>query len=333
MSDANTPPEIEPETPEPAQQAQPAQAPQTTVPGVGGRRGPPVLPTSGWSAWLTLMAAGVMCLLAVLTLASTMAANRLASEWRADLAGVATVRVSGPREGMPDRIRSVLEVLRTTPGIATVRLLSDEEQAALISPWLGEDAQLSDLPVPRLIDVALDGAGPDANALQGRLDLTVSGASYDDHATWRAPLASAARSLERLALGATVIILLTAAGVVAFAARATLAANRHVIQTVRLFGAEDAFIARSFVRSIAWRAALGGFAGAVVGCALLALLPGMDGTLVLPNTAEGTGNLGVTLNPGWVGWLILGIGVPLTIALIVWFSARLTVQLTLQRMP
>ena len=233
---------------------------------------------------------------------------------------------------MTDRIRSVLDVLRTTPGIARVRVLSDEEQVALIAPWLGQDARLADLPVPRLIDLSLDGAGPDVQALQSRLDLTVSGATYDDHATWRAPLAAATRSLERLALGATIIILLTAAGVIAFAARATLSANRHVIETVRLVGAEDRFIATSFVRRLAIRTAVGGFAGALLGCLVLLLLPGLDGGLVLPKVEEGQ-RLGVSLNPGWSGWIALAAGIPLLIALIAWFSARTTVQLTLRKMP
>lgn len=328
MTEAEAPKPQEETLAQPESESNPNPAkPRTRV-----KAGPPVLPTSGWTAWLTLMSAGVMCLLAVLTLAASMAANRLASEWRADLAGVATVRISGPREGMPDRIRSVLDVLRTTPGIATVRVLSDPEQAALISPWFGEDALLADLPVPRLIDVGLDGVGPDSAALQARLDLTVQGASYDDHATWRAPLATAARALERLALGATLIILLTAAGVVAFAARATISANRHVIETVRLVGGEDRFIARSFVRSIAWRAALGGLIGAMAGCSLLMLGPGLNDGLILPEVQTGE-SLGVSLNPGWVGWLVLALGVPAIIAVIVWFSARLTVQLTLHRMP
>ena len=320
---------------EEAELAPPAapEAPKPTViPGLTGRRAPPVLPTTGWTAWLTALSAGVMCLLAVLTLAASMAANRLASEWRADLAGVATVRVSGPGDGMTERIRSVLDVLRTTPGIATVRVLSDQEQADLIAPWLGQDAAISDLPVPRLIDVSLDGAGPDVDALQSRLDLTVSGASYDDHATWRAPLAAAAAALERLALGATVIILLTAAGVVSFAARATLSANKHVIETIRLVGAEDRFIAKSFVRRLARRAAIGGFAGALIACALLAFLPGLDDGLVLPRIEAGE-QLGVTLDPGLAGWAALGIGVPAIITMIVWLSARFTVQMTLHRMP
>ncbi|MEM9059582.1 MAG: FtsX-like permease family protein [Pseudomonadota bacterium] len=299
---------------------------------MSAKRSPAILPTTGWTAWLTMLLAGVMCLLAVLTLSASMAANRLAAEWRADLAGVATVRVSGTREGMTDRIRSVLEVLRTTPGISRVRVLSDEEQAALIAPWLGQGEILSDLPVPRLIDVVLDGAGPDVDALQARLNLTVEGARYDDHAAWRGPLAEAAGALERLALGATLIILLTAAGVVAFAARATLSANRRVIETLRLVGGEDRFIARSFVRRLARRAAIGAFSGALLGCAILKFLPGVDEGLILPKVEAGQ-RLGVSLEPGLIGWAVLAIGIPLVISMIVWLAARFTVQLTLSRMP
>ena len=300
--------------------------------GLSGLRGPPPLPATGWTSWLTTLAAGVMCLLAVLTLAASMAANRLAAEWRADLAGVATVHVSGAPEGMEARVRSVLEVLRTTPGITRVRVLSDQDQIALIAPWLGDNVNIADLPVPRLIDVVLDGDGPDPAALQKRLDLTVDGARYDNHAAWREPLGAAAASLERLALGATVISLLTAAGVVAFAARATLSANRHVIETVRLIGAEDRFIARSFVRRLAMRAIVGGFAGALIGCAVLALIPGLDEGLVLPKVEAGE-RLGVSLSPGLTGWAALAVGVPVIITFVVWLAARFTVRMTLRQMP
>ena len=144
--------------------------------------------------------------------------------------------------------------------------------------------------------------------------------------------AAATRSLENLAFGATIIILVTAAGFVAFAARATLSANRRVIETVRLVGAEDRFIAVSFVRRLAVRTAIGGFSGAVLGCLLLVLLPGLDEGLVLPKVQSGT-PAGVNIDPGWVGWIALGFGVPALIALIAWFSARLTVQFTLRKMP
>ena len=49
---------------------------------------PQILPASDWSAPLTTLVAGAMSFLAVLTLAASIAASKLADEWRADLAGV-----------------------------------------------------------------------------------------------------------------------------------------------------------------------------------------------------------------------------------------------------
>ena len=221
------------------------------------------------------------------------------------------------------RVESVLEVLRTTPGIAEARPLSDEEQAALIAPWLGGEGKLEDLPAPRLIDVRLQGAGPDAKALQGRLDLTVTGAVYDDHATWRGPLAAAANALERVALAATVLVLLTSIAMVAFAARATLIANGETIKTVRLIGGEDEFLVRAFVPALAFRAAIGGLAGALLACLILLLLPGAGAEV----------GLGDVLSPGWSGWLAMAVGVPLLGAVVAWLTSRWAVRAVLRQMP
>ncbi|MEM7059926.1 MAG: FtsX-like permease family protein [Pseudomonadota bacterium] len=284
---------------------------------------PPIMPVSGWSTPLTTMVAAAMSFLAVLAVAASMSANRLAAEWRADLAGVATVRVSAVSDEVQDKISAVLEILRTTPGIAKVRILSDDEQGALLAPWLGADADLSGLPAPRLIDISLSGKGPDAEALQQRLDLTVKGAVYDDHAAWRAPLTSSAKALERLALGAAIVVLLTAGVMVAFAARATLAANDHVIATVRLMGAEDSFIAGAFVRGLASRAALGGVLGALLAAGALLALPRLEADV----------GLGETLSPDRLGWVILIVGIPVASAIVAWIAARTAVRMTLSRLP
>ena len=288
------------------------------------RTAPSILPQSGWTAPLVTFTAVAMSFLTVLALAASMAANNLADAWRADLAGVATVRFSAAEDEHGDKLRAVLEVLRTTPGISQVRVLSDTEQAALIAPWLGEGAELNGLPTPRLIDVTLEGAGPDAMALQQRLDLTVTGVVYDDHAAWRGPLTAAARALEWLALAAALLVLATAGAVVAFSARATLAANRHVIQTVRLVGAEDSFIAGAFIAGLTRRGAVGSLIGAAIGCVILGLMPRLE-------AAQDAA--GVALGPGWFGWLVLLLGVPLAMTAITWLAGRASVRMTLAQMP
>lgn len=283
---------------------------------------PAIVPTTGWTAPLTTLTAAVMAFLAVLTLAAGLASDRLAREWRTDLAGVATVRLAAPADVREARIRAVVEVLRTTPGIAEVRVLDEAEQTALLTPWLGQDINLADLPAPQLIDVALEGGGPDREALQGRLDATVPGAVYDDHATWRAPLADAARALGRLAWVATALTVAAAAAMIALAARMTLSANREVVAIVRLIGGEDSFIARAFVTRLTLRAWAGATVGALAGALAIAMMPSVDGS----------SGLNVSLTPSPAGWIVLVVAVPLASGLIAWAAARITVHLTLARM-
>ena len=54
---------------------------------------------------------------------------------------------------MQTQTEAVLDLLATTPGIASARALTDEEQRALLEPWFGPDLPIDALPIPRLIEV------------------------------------------------------------------------------------------------------------------------------------------------------------------------------------
>ena len=82
-----------------------------------------VVPPSGHTAWLTVFTAGTMTFLAVFALALSMASGRLADRWADALARTATVRISAPPDQMEAQTFAVLEVLKTTPGIAAARVL------------------------------------------------------------------------------------------------------------------------------------------------------------------------------------------------------------------
>ncbi|MEM8700014.1 MAG: cell division protein FtsX, partial [Pseudomonadota bacterium] len=225
----------------------------------------PIVPNRGWAAFLTGITAAAMGFLAVLSLAAGIAAGQLAQVWQAELAEVATVSITAERDTLDPAIDRAVEVLRTTPGIALVKVLSAEEHAALLEPWLGEAADIDDLPAPWLIEVELDGEGPDIPALQARLDASAPGARYDNHQAWRGPLADAADALETLAIAATGLVVLAAAGMIGLAAQATLAGNADVVRVVRLIGAEERFIMRAFITRIALRGLVGGALGALAG--------------------------------------------------------------------
>ena len=157
-----------------------------------------VVPPSGFTAQLTLFAAGAMAFLAVFALALSLASGRLAERWGEELARSATIRIAAPDDQRQAQTDAALRILETTRGVAQARALSNEEQAALLAPWFGKELELDTLPVPRLIEVIETPEGMDAAGLRLRLAAEVPGAVLDDHSRWRAPLVKAASRLRLL---------------------------------------------------------------------------------------------------------------------------------------
>lgn len=235
-----------------------------------------VVPPSGPTAWLTTFTSGAMTFLAVFALALSLASGRLADRWAGALAGTATIRISAPADQMEVQTAAVLNLLKTTPGIASSRALSDDEQKALLAPWFGPDLPVEALPIPRLIELTEGDGGFDAEGLRQRLAAEAPGAVLDDHTRWRQPLAVAAARLNLLGGLSIALIAAATAAMITLAANASLAANAQVIRVLRLVGATDDYIAAAFVRRFTLRALTGSVAGAFIGLIGVALLPPVD---------------------------------------------------------
>ncbi|MDD9722949.1 cell division protein FtsX [Sulfitobacter sp. PR48] len=244
----------------------------------GDRQADRVVPPSGFTAQLTLFAAGAMAFLAVFALALSLAAGRLAERWGSELARTATVRIVAPLDQRAAQTEAALRILETTRGVATARALTDAEQQALLAPWFGPDLALDALPVPRLIEVIEDSDGMDAAGLRLRLAAEVPGAVLDDHGRWREPLVQAASRLRLIGWVSIALIAAAVAAMITLAAQAALAANAQVIAVLRLVGATDDYIAQAFVRRFTLRALSGAAAGTVVGLIAVVLLPSASET-------------------------------------------------------
>lgn len=235
-----------------------------------------VVPPSGYTARLTSFTAGAMAFLAVFALALSLASGRLATRWADALERTATVRLSAPQDQMDLQTKAVLDLLKTTPGIAEARALTDDEQRKLLEPWFGPDLPIDALPLPRLIEVKESGAGYDAEGLRARLAAEAPGAVLDDHTRWRRPLAIAASRLRLLGLMSIGLIAAATAAMITLAAQSALSANAQVIEVLRLVGAKDSYIARAFVRRFTLRALAGAAIGTLAAMIGVALLPSAD---------------------------------------------------------
>lgn len=256
-----------------------------------------VVPPAGFTVRLTLFTAAAMAFLTVFALALSLAAGRLAATWGEDLARASTIRISAPAGQLDAQTAAVLRVLEQTPGVASARALSDDEQRALLEPWFGPDLPLESLAMPRLVEVQETPEGFDADGLRLRLQAEAPGAVLDEHSRWRRPLVTAAGRLRLLGWAAIVLIGGATGAMVTLAAHAALAANAQVIAVLRLVGATDGYIASAFVRRFTLRT----LTGAAVGTAA-----GLLAVLVMPSGGEAGGILtGLRFSgPQWL-WPLL----------------------------
>lgn len=293
---------------------------------IGGARPTPgfgdparVVPSSGQTTLLTGITAGAMAFLAVFALALSLSSGQLAQRWSATLSQSATLRISAPPSEISAQTAAVLEILRTTPGVASTRVLDQDEQRALLEPWFGPDLPLESLALPRLIEIIEQPGGFDPVGLRLRLASEAPGAVLDDHTRWRRPLVQAAASLRALAWVSVVLIGGMMAAMITLAAGFTLAANAQVIRVLRLVGARDQFIARAFTRRFAVHAFIGAAAGTFLGMAAFAILPvaGDSGFLT------GLGFAGT-------GWLT-PLAIPPLAAAIAWAATRMAAMRVLKK--
>ena len=259
----------------------------------------------------------VLCFLACLTALGALAGDRGARGWTGQLVGEATVIVRARGGETPDAAAArAAEALAGLPGVTEVRALEREKAYELIRPWLGDVADLDDLPVPRLVAVTLDRKQPaTAAALDTALKAQDLDAVVDDHSMWIKDIRRAAGVVRGTAIAIFLLIAVAAGAVVAFATRAGLAARRDVVEVMHLIGAEDSQISSLFELRFARIAALSGALGAISAGLLGAILRMIGG-------GEG---ITPALPIAWIDLLAV-LPCPVLAALVAALAARITAR-------
>ncbi len=288
-------------------------------------RGVPILsPREPGSRMLPLVIA-VMVYLAALSVAGFGAVSNALTGWRADLASRLTVLVPArPQTSIEQRIDSALEVLKASPAIAAARRLGDPELKALLAPWLGPDASLTDLPVPQLIAVTVaSGATVDASGLGAALAKASPGAILEGNEDWVSQVARIGTTVQSGALAVIALVSLAGVAIVIFATRAGLSVHHENVEILHLMGAQDRFIAREFQKRYFRLGLVGGLLGLV--------LTAISLVVAFHVLRHAQGPWLPRLVPGQDTVLALAL-LPIVAAILAMVTARLTVMRALSRM-
>ena len=224
------------------------------------------------------------------TLSGVLSINAMLNAWNESILGALTVQVMPVVENNRDAAQAevlkqqskAVEFLNQWPGVEKAEPLTDKQLNHLIQPWLGDGVEVSDLPIPRLIDVKLKkNVQVDFLKLAEKLAEVAPLASIDDHKLWLDKLIKFADSLRVLALVVLLLVVVVTSGAIFYCTQTSLGLHKYVIGILHLMGAKDTYVAQQYAKKTAFL----GFVGGVYG--LVLAVPTILGVANLAKQIEG----------------------------------------------
>jgi cell division transport system permease protein len=266
-----------------------------------------------------------MIFLAALSIGGLFSLSNAISDWSETLTDNLTVEIAfDPTADLDKKVADAVELLSTTPGVASARPIEKDETLKLLEPFLGKNAALGDLPIPRLIEVIIaEDSAIDLAALNEKLSEAVPGARLDIHRPWLDKMVLIGRSIQFLAAGIMLLIGCVTVIIVIFAVRTGLIMHSEVIQVLHLIGARDNYIAQQFQNYFSRLSFLGALPGLIVAIIIMFIFNFLVGSLeasMLPPLSVGI--------DGAIALLLL----PVLVALLTRYTVRRVVLKSLRRM-
>jgi cell division transport system permease protein len=211
-------------------------------------------------------AMAIMVYLSALFAAGSLLLHSGFDEWASSLKGRVTVQITGDdKVAIMSEAIEIQEELRGTPGIKSVRILSDEKISALLEPWLGSGNITDDLPVPVMIDLETsDDAYVNLNALESQVRQYSENVYLDDHARWLSHFYNLANTIEYTALAILLMILIASICIVIFGTKSSMAEHKKTIEIIYLMGAHDNMIAKVYQNRFMAYGIKGGIGGIIL---------------------------------------------------------------------
>ncbi|WP_288901779.1 hypothetical protein [uncultured Sneathiella sp.] len=266
-----------------------------------------------------------MIFLAALSIGGLFSLSNAISDWSKTLTDNLTVEIAfDPSADLDKKVTDAVALLSATPGVASARAIKQDETLQLLEPFLGKNAALGGLPIPRLVEVIIaQDSAIDLAALNRKLAEAVPGARLDIHRPWLDKMVLLGRSIQILAAGIMLLIGCVTVIIVIFAVRTGLIMHSEVIQVLHLIGARDNYIAEQFQNYFSRLSFLGALPGLIVAIIVMFIFNFLVGSLeasMLPPLTVGI--------EGTVALMLL----PFLVALLTKYTVRRVVLKSLRRM-
>ncbi len=262
-----------------------------------------------------------------ITLSGVLSIDSMINNWNKSILGSLTVQIIPINDANKEKAKAetlayeekAVDFLKSVNGVLKVTPLTDAQLDELLSPWLGDEVDISELPTPRIIDVKIS---PDANIdfIQLAKDLATASpqASLDNHKLWLNKLIAFADGLNLIATTILLLVSAITSGAIFYTTQMSLGLHHNIIEILHIVGAKDAYIAQQYAKRMAFL----GFIGGIIG--LFLAIPAIFFIGSLATAIEGGIISDASLSiPDW--------GIILSLPLFSMFIAMLTAYYTVKR--
>jgi cell division transport system permease protein len=277
--------------------------------------------SSRYVCWIV----GLMVFLLSLVFVGSISLSSSLSQWNLSSSGRITIEL--PLHGVQNPeslIETILSTLQRIPGVASVKLVNNQEVLKLLQPWVGQVNLLQDLTLPALIDVDMKPEiPPNVPEITAVLRQFAHGIRIEEHNQWQHMFEKLRLSLEIIAYLFISLIAITVMVTITLITRSSLATHASIIDVLRLVGANNSYIAAKFQRRAFWLALKGGLWGVIIALPTLFLLNWLSLHLGVSEALKPT--LSIPL-------LLAILSLPFVVGGISLLAARLSVLRTLSRL-
>lgn len=289
------------------------------------------LKSENTSLFLKIIIAIAVFIFAI-TLSGVLSVDSMITNWNKSILGSITIQIIPSttinKEKSLAELKAheekVVEFLRSINGVIKVTPLSDTELSELLTPWLGDDIDITDLPTPRIIDVKIENnATIDFAQLAQDLANVSPQASLDNHKLWLNKLIAFADGIKMIATTILFLVLAITSGAIFYTTNMSLGLQRYVIEILHIIGAKDTYIAQQYAKHMG----------------IIGFIGGLIGIIFAVPTIFFIGNLAASIEGGIISttslyiidWIFI-LALPLFSMLIAVFTTYYTVKQTLKKM-
>ena len=276
---------------------------------------------------------GLMTFLMMLTLSASFVLSAMNERWSKGLENKATIEISAQdqngasltQEDIDNQTIAAQDFLAAHPAIQESIIMSKADIVQLVSPWLGENVGLENVPLPGIISVMFNEEMIySVDDIKEGLMKAAPQARLDSHEGWLNDVLSFTGALKMAAVLMTLIITITTIVAVGGAIQSRMAVYREELELLHLMGASDSYISRQLQRYSFLTILKGAVIGMVLGWLLLFIIGIMGGEMEVSLLPE--------FSLSFIQICIL-LFLPVIIAFIGMGTARQTVLRFLRQMP